>query len=101
MHTDSTMRRNRLETIYTILIISLDGIKKTHIMYKANLSHQQLEKYLETLLSKELLMKKSNSYATTPLGRAFIKEFKKIQSLMGETSKITEESETRMLYPQR
>ncbi|MDQ1280275.1 MAG: Winged helix-turn-helix, partial [Thermoproteota archaeon] len=48
-------KRSRLETVNVILILSVNGIKKTHIMYKANMSHGQLEKYLEMLVSKGLL----------------------------------------------
>ncbi len=32
-------------------------MKPTHIMYKANLSHDQLTSYLEELLGKELIEK--------------------------------------------
>ena len=73
------MRRDRLETLNTILTISTEGIKKTHIMYKANLSHQQLEKFLEILANNRLLMKGGDSYKTTQKGLAFIEEFEKIK----------------------
>ena len=56
-------------------------------MYKANLSHQGLEKFLEILTSKGLLMKDSDSYKTTSKGLEFINEFEKIQLLMGESRK--------------
>ena len=48
------MRRSRLETLFVILTISIKRIRKTHIMYIANLSHQQLEKFLGVLISKGL-----------------------------------------------
>ena len=78
------MNRCRIETLNIILTISIKGIKKTHIMHKANLSHKQLEKSLEVLTSKGLLLKDGDSYKTTDKGLAFIEEFAKIQSLMGE-----------------
>ena len=82
------MKRNRLETLCTILTISVKGIKKTHILYKANLSHIQLEKFLEVLLSKELLIKeKDGLYYTTGKGQSFIEECEKIQSMLGENNK--------------
>ena len=81
------MRRSRIDTLCDILVTSTNGIKKTHIMYRANLSHQQLEKFLELLTSKGLLMKDDDSYKTSSKGLAFIEDFEKIQSLMGESNK--------------
>jgi len=75
-------KRNRLETLNAILTTSAKGVKKTHIMYRANLSHQQLEKFLEFLTSKGLIMKEGDYYNTTSKGLIFIEEFEKIQSLM-------------------
>jgi predicted transcriptional regulator len=77
-------KRSRLETIYKILLLSQQGIRKTHIMYQANLSHQQLVKYLEVLLTKQLLSVKNGLYFTTDQGAAFIQKFNEIQSIMGE-----------------
>ena len=71
-----------------ILTLCTKEIKKTHIMYRANLSHKQLEKYLGILVSKELLIRKNGYYATTDKGLDFIAGFKKVQSLMGETATI-------------
>ena len=81
------MKRNRIDTLCDILTLSTNGIKKTHIMYRANLSHLQLEKFLEVLISKELLMKEFNSYKTSSKGLAFLEECAKIQSLLGENKK--------------
>jgi len=82
------MTRNRLETIYDILTLANQGIKKTHLMYKANLSHPRLEKFLEVLINlglvNSLVNKNGSSYMTTSRGHEFINDFKKIQTLMGE-----------------
>ena len=82
----TNQKRSRLETVNVILSLSTNGIKKTHIMYKANMSHGQLEKYLEMLVSKGLLEKLAEFYNTTEKGLEFIKDFKKIQYLMEEDS---------------
>lgn len=74
-------KRNRLEIIDTILTLSNDEIRKTHIMYKANLSYMELEKYIETLINKKLLTEKDGFYKTTKLGSEFMEKFKEIQSL--------------------
>ena len=69
-------RRSRLQTMYEILTLSLNRMKKTHIMYKANLSHSQLEKFLKFLIEKNLLTVENNHYVTTEKGREFIKELR-------------------------
>lgn len=50
-------RRSRINIIYDILgVIKAKGeIKKTHVMYKANLSHSQLKQYLDELYEKGLI----------------------------------------------
>ena len=77
-------KRSRLETIYTILTLSQQGIRKTHIMYRANLSHQQLVKYLKVLTTKKLLAEKDSLYFTTNQGTAFVDKFQEIQNIMDE-----------------
>jgi len=79
-------KRNWLETVNVILTISTNGIKKTHIMYKANLSHQQLEKFLSIMVSKNLLKKRNYSFETTEKGLVFIEEFRKIECLLEENN---------------
>jgi predicted transcriptional regulator len=55
-------------------------------MYRANLSHQQLVKYLDLLLTHQLLTKQEELYETTLQGKAFINTYREIQVIMGETS---------------
>jgi predicted transcriptional regulator len=85
-------KRSRLETIYTILTLSQQGIRKTHIMYRANLSHQQLVKYLDVLTTKNLLSEKEGQYITTTQGLAFIDKFQEIQSIMDDNWQQTSSS---------
>ena len=85
---EENQKRSRLETMDVILAISVNGIKKTHIMYRANLSHIQLEKYLKILISAHLLTRKDDYYVTTSQGLEYLKKFKEIQSLMEESTEI-------------
>ena len=57
-------------------------------MYRANLSHQQLNKYLKILHDKQLLTKSHDMFTTSEKGREYIKKFKEIQVIMGEIDLI-------------
>jgi predicted transcriptional regulator len=79
-------KRSRLETFYVLLTLCTRTMKKTHVMYQANLSHYQLEKYLKLLITKQLLMKKEDTYVTTDRGIQFINTFRELQVIMGENN---------------
>ena len=74
--------RNRFEIVALILELSKKGIKKTHIMYRANLSYDQLMEYLSYVLDEGLLQKSVVNepnpvqlYTTTPKGLLFLEKF--------------------------
>ena len=78
-------RRSQMEIYIDILKAVVDGKRRpTHIMYRANLSHQLLEKYLGLLLDKQLLQREDRRYYTTEKGQAFITAFQEIQSILDE-----------------
>jgi len=60
-------------------------LKKTHIVYKANLTHSRLEEYLDFLLSKEFLVEEKNNkqifYAITEKGSRFLGEINKLKEI--------------------
>jgi len=78
------MKRDRLQVIHDILKVIQDRrkIKPTHIMYKANLSHQMLAEYLNELMSKQLISeirgKKGKTYSLTEKGFDFLNKYKMI-----------------------
>jgi predicted transcriptional regulator len=80
-------KRESLQVIHDILkAIQIGRTKPTHIMYKANLSHQMLEQYLKELISKALITEqiapKGKTYSLTDKGRGYIKEYKLITGFM-------------------
>ena len=70
--------------MHIILELAHQGILKTHIMYRANLSHDQLNKYLDILLTRQLLQQDESLYVTTARGHEFVETFHEIQTILGE-----------------
>lgn len=82
-------KRGKLEVIRDILLAIRDKngrIRRTHILYKANLSHQMLEEYLGGLIKKELVLeeekKKSRVYSLTDKGFEYLNQFDSISGFM-------------------
>jgi len=79
-------KRDRIDIILDMLIsIQNKGgeIKPTHLMYKANLSHNQMKSYLEELVEKNLInkvMKKTNEYIIiTDDGSRFVEKIRSMK----------------------
>ncbi len=60
--------------------------RPTRILYLANLSHDRLKRYIDDLLSKNLIEEdKENihvTYVLTNKGRRFLVEFRKVEELL-------------------
>jgi len=73
--------RTRMEILASILKVASNGALKTHIMYKANLSHRQLERYLALLEERGLLAQGVDEdmgnriYRITEKGFDFLREY--------------------------
>ncbi|HDO42347.1 MAG TPA: hypothetical protein ENH03_05550 [Candidatus Bathyarchaeota archaeon] len=80
------LRRNRFEVMYEILFFCRTERQKTKIMYKCNLSFRLLEKYVNFLLSRNLLENLGEKrYHTTPRGMKFLEEYEHIRRMLNET----------------
>jgi predicted transcriptional regulator len=86
-------RRTKTEIVTHILEIVNDGssfgdggVSKTKIMYKASLSHPQLEEYLVILTESELLSYdgQTRTFKTTEKGLRYLKAYDQIDHLMKE-----------------
>ncbi len=79
-------RRSNIRIIAEIL--RLGEATKTGIMYRVNLSHSQLQKYLDFLVEKRLLELVHNSnasiYRTTSKGKALLRDIERLSALLGE-----------------
>ncbi|MGA2973290.1 MAG: winged helix-turn-helix domain-containing protein [Candidatus Bathyarchaeia archaeon] len=76
--------RTRVEILAKILQVASSSTLKTHIMYRANLSHRQLEKYLALLQEKGLLEQvvgaDGRMYRATSKGYEFLKDYERLNS---------------------
>jgi len=78
-------RRDHLMIIAEILRIARKGVKKTHLVYKANLNHALLEKYLVKLEKQGLISRNIESerkIQTTERGKQFVEKFLCLQKAM-------------------
>lgn len=79
-------KRTRIEVLYDILrVIQEKGgkIKPTHLMYKANLSHNSMAKHIQDL-TKSGMIKKSDKegksfFEVTQKGRQFSNQYNQIK----------------------
>ena len=86
------MRRSRLEVMYRIVSLCLTSQQKTGIMYKCNLSYEQLQKYLDFLVDSNLLkiLRRDDGkeyYRATVYGERFVSEYEKLKSILEEAKK--------------
>jgi predicted transcriptional regulator len=82
----SQKRRDKLYIIAEILDIAKDGVLKTQIMYRANLSFTQLNDYLEFMLKVNLIDKiverGKEIYKATPKGLDFLQRYRELTGLL-------------------
>jgi len=65
--------RSRLQIMADVLAAVSDGARKTHIMYKANLSYKLLNRYLNEVLDAGLARLGDDGwYEITKKGRVFL-----------------------------
>jgi predicted transcriptional regulator len=81
--------RSRLRIINDILTVAKHGARKTHIMYRANLSYDQLNEYLTFLLDNGLIEKAADSeydgavvYKVSDKGRLFLERYAQLQEIL-------------------
>ncbi|MFL6523498.1 MAG: winged helix-turn-helix domain-containing protein [Nitrososphaera sp.] len=78
----------KIQIMGDVLALGTSGIKKTHIMYKANLSYEQVHLYLGELIGKRLIEQDVSPegvvYRTTVKGREFLLHYTRVVELLEE-----------------
>lgn len=75
-----TKYRSQEDIIADILSIVRKEPKKTHIMYRANLSYALLCKYINMLIEAELIIYRENVYELTNKGVAYLERYAEYKS---------------------
>jgi predicted transcriptional regulator len=94
--------RGKIQIMGDVLALATSGIKKTHIMYRANLSYEQVHLYLGELIGKRLIAQDVSSedgvvYRTTEKGREFLLNYTRLVELLEEEAR--QESEVELSSP--
>jgi len=86
--------RNSIEIGASILQVARESAKKTRIMYNANLSYGQLNRYLQLLTTSGLLAHDSpkRGYKTTERGILYLRQYSDY-----ETSKVLSQQKESLL----
>ena len=80
--------RGKIQIMGDVLGLATSGIKKTHIMYRANLSYEQVHLYLGELIEKRLIAQDVSPdgvvYRTTTKGREFLLYYTRLVQFLEE-----------------
>ena len=80
--------RGKVQIMGDVLALGTSGIRKTHIMYKANLSYEQVHLYLGELIGKRLIAQDVSPdgviYRTTEKGREFLLYYTRLVEFLEE-----------------
>jgi predicted transcriptional regulator len=95
--------RGKIQIMGDVLALGTSGIKKTHVMYRANLSYEQVQLYLGELISKRLIAQDVSSpdgvvYRTTEKGREFLQYYTRLTEFL-EEEKEEEEPKVELSAP--
>ena len=85
-------RRSAFEIVHDILsVCDNGGINKTAIMYRSNLSYDQLCRYLALLSEQQLLYKtESGQFRNTTAGHKTLRQVSSVIRTLGRLQKDTE-----------
>ena len=72
------MRRNDLDICADLLKVTMNGAKKTQMVYKANLNFNIIKKYIKRLSYNELIKSENGQFFTTDKGSRFLAKYREL-----------------------
>lgn len=81
----NSKRRSEIEISADILRIALEGAKKSHIVYRANLNFEVVKKYLKLLFDSGLIGLNTDDkrlFQTTPKGKDYLNQYRNLTKFM-------------------
>ena len=72
------MRRNDLDICADLLKVTMNGAKKTQMVYKANLNFNIVKKYIKRLSDNELIKSENGYFFTTDKGSRFLAKYREL-----------------------
>ena len=78
-------KRSEIEILADILRVSIEGAKKSHIVYKANLNFEIVRKYLDLLEKSDLITGpegRNKIFSTTEKGVRYLNHFEAFKDYM-------------------
>ena len=75
-------RRNDIDICADILTIARTGVRKTRIVYGANLNFKITKKYLKRLEDNKLIQAINGKFYTTDRGTGFLHQYKTLETII-------------------
>jgi predicted transcriptional regulator len=86
--------RSGIEILASIVSAAVNGARKTHVMYRANLSHSQLQRYLAFLESRGLVRtvedptSNASLYEATDKGLQFLSDYEGLRRYINSADQL-------------
>lgn len=90
--------RGSIDILADVIKASTQGLSKTRIMFKANLSYKLLTKYLAIAVNNGFISSDKSIYRVTPNGKAFLVDYIRYCGKLSIMQGLQEELDTERLY---
>ena len=83
-------RRNEHDIMADMLVLAKVGVRKTRLVYGANLNFNIVKKYLKMLTDRNMIHEMDGTYFTTPRGETYLTNYRQLlTSLDSDTPTLT------------
>lgn len=77
------MRRNEHDIMADMLVLAKAGVRKTRLVYGANLNFNIVKKYLRLLTDRNMIHEVDGIYFTTPRGETYLTNYRQLLTSFG------------------